>query len=34
MIADGRERELEVRQKQTSDLEKLCSYILSFGEDA
>jgi glycosyltransferase involved in cell wall biosynthesis len=33
-VTEGQERELEVRQKQTSDLEKLCSYILSFGEDA
>ena len=34
IIDKGKKRETEIRQKQTSDLEKLCSYILSFGENA
>ncbi|SHK91982.1 glycosyltransferase family 1 protein [Fibrobacter sp. UWEL] len=33
IIAKGFAREKEIRQKQNSDLEKLCSYILSFGEE-
>lgn len=33
MIAKGSSREREIRQKQNSDLEKLCSYILSFSEE-
>lgn len=32
LIAKGKKREQEIRQRQTSDLEKLCEYILSFGE--
>lgn len=32
LVAKGKEREIEIRRKQMADLEKLCSYILSFGE--
>ena len=32
-VDKGKKRELEIREKQTSDLEKLCSYILSFCEE-
>ena len=33
LVARGKEREVEIRQKQVSDLDKLCSYILSFCEE-
>ena len=32
-VEKGKKRELEIREKQTGDLEKLCSYILSFCEE-
>ena len=32
LIVKGKAKEHEIRQRQIVDLEKLCTYILSFGE--